>query len=179
MRNLGHCYKISVTLVVVLNTNFKLKYYLKGCKYWGIFFPKSVCTEMWMQLHLVYLLYCSPSFPGIQAKNCNGWSTKECNEIHKLFKYFLNLLRIVDTSKYSKYEKGNKSFLFAVVAPWNFPAQQKRHWICPSLKENKKAHSPQKNPPQSPFLTCSAAYIYLNHSFIYDLMVLAVKMTLI
>lgn len=26
--------------MIVLNTNFKLKYYLKGRKYWSIFFPE-------------------------------------------------------------------------------------------------------------------------------------------
>lgn len=61
----------------ILNTKFKLKYYLKVCKYLSIFSPpKSVCTEMGMQLHLWYLLYSNLLFLGVHAKDCMWWSTK-------------------------------------------------------------------------------------------------------
>lgn len=71
-----------------------------------------------------------------------------------------------------KYEKENKYFLFAVVAPWNFQTQQKQRWICPFKRK-------QKDPPKTwnSCLIYFTACIYLNQSFVYDLVVLAVKIT--
>lgn len=151
----------------ILNMKFKLKYYLKVCKYLSIFSPsKSVCTEMGMQLHPWYLLYSNLLFLGIPVKDCVWWVQK-CNAVCQLFKYFLNS---VENFRCNRSRRG-KQLLSVCSSSTKIPNSTKETLHLPEFKRGKKT------PPKSwnSFLICSISCAYLNQSCVSDLAVSAVK----
>lgn len=78
----------------ILNTKFKLKYYLKVCKYFSIFFQNKrvqKCACSYTSYTCSILIHCFLEY----IQRIAIGEVQEYNEVHQWFKCFLNLLRIL------------------------------------------------------------------------------------